>query len=116
MARQAELAKKSSGVESDSNWTFLTNHSHVLLCLAEDPEMRLRDVAERVGITERAVQSIVLDLEQAKVVTRHRVGRRNHYQLHLNHQLHHPVEEHCVVSDLVKMVHARKRSKRKADQ
>lgn len=47
-----------------ARWTFLTNHAHVLLCLARDPELRLRDVAERVGVTERAVQRIVADLEE----------------------------------------------------
>lgn len=82
-------------------WTFLTNHSHVLICLAEDPEMRLRDVAERVGITERAVFRIVADLEEAGVLTRHREGRRNQYEIHGNRPLRHPVEMHRTVGDLL---------------
>ena len=63
-------------------WTFLTNHSHVLLCLAANPELRVRDVAARVGITERAVQKILAELEQAGVLSRVREGRRNRYEIH----------------------------------
>ncbi|MFO0958161.1 MAG: winged helix-turn-helix domain-containing protein [Isosphaeraceae bacterium] len=60
----------------DGAWTFLSNHGHVLLCIAADPEIRLRDVADRVGITERAVQRIVADLESGHYVTRIRIGRQ----------------------------------------
>ena len=63
-------------------WTFLTNHASVLLCIARDPTMRLRDVASEVGITERATQSIVADLVTDGYLTRTRVGRRNHYEVH----------------------------------
>jgi len=119
MARQAQQAKNFSGEvptgasdgSATGGWTFLTNYAHVLLCLAEDPEMRLRDVAERVGITERSVQSIVHELEEAGAVTKQRVGRRNRYELHPEHQLHHPVEAHCVVGDLIDMVRRSKRKK-----
>lgn len=83
------------------NWTFLTNHARVLLCLAEAPELRLREVAERVGITERAVQRIVTDLEEAGIVTRSREGRRNHYEINSAMHLRHPNEAHCTVSDLL---------------
>lgn len=83
------------------NWTFLTNHAHVLLCLAEAPELRLREVAEHVGITERAVQRIVTDLEEAGIVTRSREGRRNHYAINEAMHLRHPNEAHCTVSDLL---------------
>ena len=85
-------------------WTFLTNHSHVLICLWRQPEVRLRDVADIVGITERAVQAIVADLEAAGVLTRTREGRRNHYQIHEAVPLRHPVEAHRTVSALLKMV------------
>ncbi len=61
-------------------WTFLSNHGHVLVCLARDPDSRLRDVASRVGITERAVQKILGDLEAAGIVRRERHGRRNRYR------------------------------------
>ena len=82
-------------------WTFLTNHSHVLICLAENPELRLRDVAERVGITERAVFRIIADLEEAGVLTRHREGRRNQYEVHADRPLRHAVEQHRTVGDLL---------------
>ena len=87
-----------------SRWTFLTNHAHVLICLAQDPEMRLREVATEVGITERAVLNIVAELEEAGVITRERDGRRNSYRIHLRARLRHPIEAHCTVGDLVRMV------------
>lgn len=65
-----------------SNWSFLTNHTHVLLCITRDPHIRLRDVATMVGITERAAQSIVADLVGEGYLTRSRVGRRNVYDVH----------------------------------
>ena len=83
------------------SWTFLTNHAHVLLCLAADPDVRLRDVADAVGITERAVQHIVADLAAAGVVERAREGRRNRYTLHPEAPLRHPVEAHRRVGDLI---------------
>jgi DNA-binding IclR family transcriptional regulator len=86
------------------SWTFLSNHAHVLLCLARDPDQRLREVAFAVGITERAVQKIVADLEQGGVLTRRREGRRNRYELHPDVPLRHPIEEHCSVRDLMRMV------------
>jgi len=85
-------------------WTFLTNHSHVLICLARDPHVRLRDVAQRVGVTERAVQRIVHELEEAAVITRQREGRRNVYRIHPDRPLRHPVEAHCTVGQLLNMV------------
>lgn len=89
---------------SGQSWTFLTNHSHVLICLAREPDLRLRDVAARVGITERAVQRIVADLEEAAILTRSREGRRNHYRVHEGQTLRHPIEAHCTVGDLLKIV------------
>jgi len=90
--------------ESTSSWTYLTNHSHVLICIAEDPSARLRDLAVRVGITERAVQMIVQDLEQAGVVEKQRAGRRNHYRIRPDHALRHPVEAHRTVRELLGLV------------
>jgi predicted transcriptional regulator len=87
-----------------TNWTYLTNHSHVLICLYRDPHMRLRDVADLVGVTERAVQMIVHDLEDAGVVSHRRDGRRNVYNVDLDHELRHPVEAHRTVRDLVSIV------------
>ena len=85
-------------------WTFLTNHSHVLICLSLDPELRLREVAARVGITERAVQKIVAELEEAGVLIREKVGRRNRYRIREGTRLRHPVEGHRKVRDLLDMV------------
>lgn len=87
-------------------WTFLTNHSHVLVCLEENHELRLREVALRVGITERAVQKIVSDLEAAGVITRIREGRRNRYEIHPEQSLRHPVETHRSVADLLSLARA----------
>jgi DNA-binding Lrp family transcriptional regulator len=88
----------------DASWTFLTNHSHVLLCLVQDPEARMRDVAERVGITERAVQRIVAELEAAGYVTRTREGRRNTYEVNGSLPLRHPVEGHQNLDALIKVI------------
>lgn len=90
-------------------WTFLSNHGHVLICLAQNPEVRLRDVADQVGITERAVQSIVGDLEASGAITRHKEGRCNRYQIHQNVPLRHPVEAHCTLRDLLALAEPRKR-------
>lgn len=87
-----------------ADWTFLTNHAHVLLCIARDPEIRLRDVAGAVGITERATQRIVADLVEAGYLTRHRVGRRNEYQVHSTLPFRHPVEEKSQVGDLLRLL------------
>ncbi len=85
-------------------WTFLTNHSHVLLCLAKDCEARLRDVAQAVGITERAVQRIISELEEAGYLTRERDGRRNRYRVLSHLPLRHPLEAHRKVSALLALV------------
>lgn len=99
------MAKNSAkAADQDSSWTFLTNHSHVLLCLAEDPEARMRDVAARVGITERAVQRIVSELEAAGYLVRHREGRRNRYEVEGNLPLRHPVEGHRNLEALIRLI------------
>lgn len=97
-------------VKSEAGWTFLTNHSHVLISLAAEPDLRLRDVADKVGITERAVQRIVADLEGAGILTRNREGRRNQYLVNSSCHLRHSVESHCTVEDLLKMVTGNKSS------
>lgn len=86
------------------HWTYLSNHGHVLVCLAQDSAARLRDVAARVGITERAVQKIVADLEAAEVLQRERTGRRNRYRIFGDRPLRHPVEAHRTVGELLAMV------------
>ena len=96
-----------------STWTFLSNHGHVLLCLATRPDARLRDLAEQVGITERAIQGIVTDLEASGAITRIREGRRNRYELHHDVQLRHPVEAHCTIGDLMAMAGLKVAGRRK---
>jgi DNA-binding Lrp family transcriptional regulator len=86
------------------HWTFLSNHAHVLVCLAQDPDARLRDVALSVGITERAVQKIVSDLEEAGAIVRERAGRRNSYRLNLDVPLRHALESHKTVGTLLSLV------------
>ena len=85
-------------------WTFLTNHAHVLILLARDPTITMREVADTVGITERAVQRIVAELEQGEVLERSRVGRRNVYTVNTDRPLRHPVESHCTVAELLRLV------------
>jgi DNA-binding MarR family transcriptional regulator len=65
-----------------AEWNLLTNHANVLLCVTEEPDIRLKDLAERIGISERAVKRIVADLERAGYISRERQGRRNHYLVH----------------------------------
>lgn len=85
-------------------WTFLTNHAHVLVCIARDPGSSLRNIAQAVGITERATQSIVGDLEAAGYLDRRRVGRRNEYVLHPDVPLRHPLESAHAVGELLAVI------------
>ncbi|MDQ5895387.1 MAG: hypothetical protein QG596_1648 [Actinomycetota bacterium] len=84
-----------------ANWTFLTNHAHVLLCVARDPGIRHRDVAERVGITERAAQRIIGDLIESGYLERIKEGRRNRYSLHAELPLRHPLEENSQIGEVL---------------
>jgi DNA-binding IscR family transcriptional regulator len=86
------------------HWTFLTNHAHVLVCLAADPDMVLRDVATRVGVTERAVQQIVADLEAAGLIARVRVGRRNRYVICREREFRHRLEAGVTVGEFLEIV------------
>jgi len=92
-----------------STWTFFTNHGHVLLLLAREPEQVLRDVAIRVGITERAVQRIIGELEAAGYLTRERDGRRNRYEVHLERPLRHPIEAPATVGEIFGVLTRKKR-------
>lgn len=90
--------------DNPRNWTFLSNHAHVLVCLAADPNSRLRDIAAEVGITERRVNGILADLEQAGIITVFKTGRRNSYKVERRARLRHPLEAHKTVGDLLKGV------------
>lgn len=94
-------SKKKAAADPPPAFTYLSNHAHVLVCLATDPETRLRDLADLVGITERAVQRIIADLEAAGVLERWRDGRRNHYRIHKAARLRHGLESHCTVGGLL---------------
>ena len=87
-----------------TEWTFLTNHGHVMVILARDPEARIRDIAQGIGITERAAQRIVGDLVDAGYLTRERVGRRNRYAIDPTVPLRHPLESEHGIGDLLKAV------------
>lgn len=82
-------------------WTFLSNHTHVLLCLARSPGLTIRVIAQSVGITERSVQKIIVDLEATGVLVRERVGRNNRYKVDLTKPLRHPLESHCTLLQLM---------------
>lgn len=87
-----------------STWTFLSNHGHVLVALALDPEVRMRDVAEQVGITERAVQLITRDLQDEGFVVARRVGRRNHYTVVRSQRFRHPLEAHLGIGSFTDLL------------
>jgi MarR family len=82
-------------------WTFLTNHAQVLVCIARDPGIRLRDIGERVGITERAAHRIVVELADAGYLTRERNGRRNRYTINAHLALPDPVAREQNVGELL---------------
>ena len=94
----------SSSNNQASNWTFLTNHAHVIVCLSLNSDMPLREVAMQVGITERAVQKIVKDLEESGVLKIGKTGRCNNYQINTDFPLRHSLEQHCTIGSLLNMV------------
>jgi hypothetical protein len=95
-----------SAEHASGHWTFLTNHSHVLILLAHDPSIILRKVAAMVGITERAVQRIIADLQGGGFIEREKVGRQNHYRIISERKLRHAVEAHRTVGDLLRIIDA----------
>jgi predicted ArsR family transcriptional regulator len=90
--------------ESSSRWTFLTNHAQVLLCVAADSGIRVRDLADKVGITERAAQRILSELVEAGYVDKTRIGRRNVYEVHPERQMRHPLQTDHTVGELITML------------
>lgn len=85
----------------ETTWTFLTNHTHVLFCLHRNPGMRMRDIAQEVGITERAVQRIVAELRSAGYLAGERDGRRVEYTIQRDRRLRHPLESGCSIGDVL---------------
>lgn len=88
-----------------ADWTFMTNHGHVLLCILRDRDVRIRELARDVGISERAVQGIVADLVDAGYVRRIRAGRRNRYELDPEQHFRHPVEQSHRIGELLQVFH-----------
>ena len=87
------------------SWTFLTNHGHVLVQLARDPDQTMRGMADKVGVTERAVQLIVRDLAEGGYITIERVGRRNTYTVSTERPLRHPAENATSIGELIDLIH-----------
>lgn len=90
-----------SAVDASHQWTFLTNYTHILVGLARQPDLTVRELALLVGITERSVQRILSDLESSGVIQKSKEGRRNHYELNLEYQLRHPLESSHRLSELL---------------
>ncbi|MFI1280095.1 MULTISPECIES: helix-turn-helix transcriptional regulator [unclassified Streptomyces] len=90
--------------ESRTSWTFVTHHARILAMIVRDPEMRLRDMATACGLTERAAQAIVADLESAGYLTRTRHGRRNHYRVTPGTLFRHPAEGRHEIADLLRLL------------
>lgn len=113
LAAKASPAKVRTAATADDSmaepaahhhWTFLSNHSHVLILLAKNSSLVLREVALKVGITERAVQRIVADLEAAGIIVREKVGRQNHYSIRTEKSLRHPIESHRTIGQLLALI------------
>jgi DNA-binding MarR family transcriptional regulator len=95
-----------SNSESNHSWRFLSNHTQVLLCIARDPDVRFRDLARMVGITERAAQRLVSDLIEAGYVEREKVGRRNRYHLNAELKMRHAAQANLEVGQLLHLLEA----------
>ena len=105
------MVKKSASIEGAQNWTFLSNHAHVLVCVAKNPDVRLSEVAELVGVRERTVHRIVHELIDAGYISVTKVGRNNVYSVDLDKPLRHPLEaEHNIQAIVAPLLKKAKRS------
>lgn len=104
MAKKKSIGPIKKIPSTKSEWTFLSNHTHILLCLFREPALRIRELALNVGITERAVLRIIEELEKAGVLKKEKVGRRNHYLIDGSIPLRHPLESHKNISELLKLL------------
>jgi MarR family len=102
--RKGFLRMEGDAARDRLGWTFLTNHFHVLACLYRDSELRIRDMADLIGITERATVQILSQLEASGYLTKTRVGRRNHYTVHGELPLRHPLNSGQQVGELLRVV------------
>jgi predicted transcriptional regulator len=101
--------KISKPPENDPGFTYLTNHAHALVALESSSDLRVRDLADMIGITERAVLRILADLQTAGVLEREKQGRRNHYRIVRKSRLRHPLEEHCTVGGLLEWINSHRK-------
>lgn len=108
----AKTASQSASAEPSSapRWTFLTNHAHVLIALHANGDLILREVALQVGVTERAVQRILLDLEAGGFIRREKIGRKNRYEVLTKQPLRHPLEAHRTIGDLLHLISAKSKT------
>ena len=106
----AEQMKAKAEAKIQPNWTFLSNHAHVLICLAKDSDCRLREIADLVGITERAVHRIIQELEKSGYIKKSRDGRRNTYAIIPDRPMRHPIEAHHSINAL--LILAQKKSRK----
>lgn len=90
--------------DEQKSWRFLSNHTQVLLCLHRDPDVRFRDIAQIVGITERAAQRIVGDLIESGYVESERVGRRNRYRINRDIEMRHPAQDGHEIGELLELL------------
>src|SRR5262245_52584292 len=93
-----------SSADGSKSWRFLSNHTQVLLCIQRDPDVRFRDIAQMVGITERAAQRIVADLIDSGYVESKRIGRRNRYRINTDVAMRHPAQDGHEVGELLQLL------------
>lgn len=91
-----------------SEWSFLTNHAHVMVCLANNQDLTLREIGDLVGITERAAHRIIDELVGQGAIKKTRHGRSNRYELNLDFPLRHPLEQHRSIGQLLRAVGKRR--------
>jgi predicted transcriptional regulator len=108
MKIKADTTESNAELPTDSSksWTVFTNHAHVMILLSQDPKMVLREVALKIGITERAVQKIVADLQESGFIIKEKRGRSNHYKLIFDKPLRHPIEAHKKVKEVIQLINS----------
>lgn len=99
--RRMPTASSASSSDEDRHWTLLTNHGRLLLLIAQEPHIRIRDLADAAGVTERTAQTIVTDLEHAGYLTKKRSGRRNVYTVNRRQPFRHPAESDHKIGELI---------------
>lgn len=104
MMAESRIRGQGSRSSDAPQWTFLTNHAQALLCISQDPDIRLREIGDAVGITERASHRIVGELVDAGYVKRERNGRRNRYKVNARLRLHDPLARSQRVGDLLQVL------------